>query len=313
MSVESQLEVLGAKLAIEFIPKTLAGSGIPEPITRIVLETMIGALQEQQNTSDERLKRLVGSYYQSGMEYLSAADNVDGEQRKAWINQALDKFMTASSVEDDALLAAKSQFFVGVCFDLLKVSTSAREWYERAYTAASQLAAKWLGKPQQLEQLQPFINALSRVLVAHRSKMSVAPIPDQKIRMGWLDKTKLGLKLAGAMTDLESQRYEQALAAFEQLLRLRLNFDFAATIYNNKAVALINLKRYQEALEACEQALRLFPYLAMAYVNKGTSLIELQRYEEGLAASEQALRLNPDLAGARANKKYVLKLLGRNG
>jgi tetratricopeptide (TPR) repeat protein len=100
MGVESQLEVLGVKLAIEFIPKALAGSGIPEPITRIILETMIGALQEQQKTSDEKLRKLVGSYYQSGVEYLRAADNVTGEQRSAWINkEALEAFEHAIQLD----------------------------------------------------------------------------------------------------------------------------------------------------------------------------------------------------------------------
>lgn len=319
MSVESQMEVLGGKLAIEFIPIALSGIGIPEPITRIVLETMIGALQEQQNTSDEKLRRLVESYYPSGMDYLSDAKGLQGERREEWIKLALGQFVTASHVED-ALFAAKSQFFVGVCYDLLNESSLATDWYERAYRSAVQLSAHSQGGPQ----LQQFMNTLSKVLLAHGSKISIAQpvtrgsqssgaITDQKTQMGLLDKANFALKFAGAMTDLENQRYEQALAAFEQLLRLRLDPNVAASVYASKAVALIRLKRHQEALEACEQALRLYPNFAEAYNNKSTALINLQRYEEALTACEQALRLKPNLAEARTNKSYVLKLLGRNG
>src|ERR1051326_840124 len=171
MSAESQMEVLATKLAIEFIPKALAGTGIPEPITRIVLETMIGALHEQQTTSDEKLKRLIESYYQTGMDYLTDAKSLRGERREDWIKKALEQFVTASHVED-ALLIAKSQFFVGVCYDLLLESSLARAWYERAYQSVTQLVAHSKGRSP---QLQPFINSLSEVLVAHGSTISLTP------------------------------------------------------------------------------------------------------------------------------------------
>ncbi len=322
MSVESQMEELGKKLALELIPLALAGTGIPAPITRIVLEALIGALQEEQNNSDAQLRRLVGSYYKDGVELLTDAKYAEQvETRNDTIKQALDRFVTASNVED-ALLKAKSQFFVGVCYDLQNERNLAKRWYEKASLAAAPLADQLQGRPQQLEQLEQFVNSLSQVLRAHGSKLSISQsitrgnqsgqaITGQKTQMEWLDKGNFTFKFTLGITDLQHQRYEEALAAFEYLLCLRLDPNFAASVYASKGAALIGLKRDQEALEACELALHLYPNFAEAYNNKGTALIGLKRYEEALTACEQALRLKPNLKEARANKSYVLKLLER--
>src|SRR5947209_2550827 len=48
--------------------------------------------------------------------------------------------------------------------------------------------------------------------------------------------------------------------------------------------ALKDLKRYEEALAAYEQAIRLDPNFAMTYRGKGIVLIGLKRYEEALVA-----------------------------
>lgn len=149
MSVESQMEELAGKLALELVPKVLAGTGIPEPIIRIVLETLIGLLKEEQNNSNAQLRKLIGSYYQSGADYLTDARKLQGKRREQWIESALDQFVKASHVED-ALLAAKSQFFVGVCYDLLNESPLATDWYERAYRSVAQLVAQPQGRTPQI-------------------------------------------------------------------------------------------------------------------------------------------------------------------
>ena len=59
--------------------------------------------------------------------------------------------------------------------------------------------------------------------------------------------------------------------------------------------ALDNLKRYEEAIAAYDQAIRLNPNYAVAYNNKGLALHNLKRYEEAIAAYDQAIRLEPKL------------------
>src|SRR5947207_1423148 len=70
-------------------------------------------------------------------------------------------------------------------------------------------------------------------------------------------------------------------------------------------------QRYDEALAAYQQALQLDPDYAKAYNNMGYVLNEIKRYEEALAAYEQAIRLNPNYAKAYNNKAIALEHLGR--
>ncbi len=97
---------------------------------------------------------------------------------------------------------------------------------------------------------------------------------------------------------LELQRYEEALQACEEFMKP--GFYVLAVDYNNKAYALARLKRYEEALQACEEAIRLKPGLVTAYKNKAIALNGLARYEEALQACEQAISLKPDFSALYA-------------
>src|SRR5581483_2956970 len=66
--------------------------------------------------------------------------------------------------------------------------------------------------------------------------------------------------------------------------------------------ALKNLKRYEEAIAAYNQAIRLDPTNALAYHNKGDILDDLKRHEEAITVLDQALRLNPNNADT-----YIIK------
>src|SRR6266568_4046459 len=106
----------------------------------------------------------------------------------------------------------------------------------------------------------------------------------------------------------EANRYEEALAALEQALRLNPN---DAVAYANKGDTLYALKCDEEALVAYEQALCLDPNDGSAYYNKGIAFNALNRYEEALVAYEQVIRLQPELALAHQRKGQVLEKLGR--
>jgi tetratricopeptide (TPR) repeat protein len=97
----------------------------------------------------------------------------------------------------------------------------------------------------------------------------------------------------------ELKRYEEALTAYEQAVRLDPNF---AEPYSSKGALLCELKRYREALASCEEAIRLDPKNAQAYHKKGVVLYGLPRYEEALLAAQQAIRLDPNFVQASTNK-----------
>ena len=60
--------------------------------------------------------------------------------------------------------------------------------------------------------------------------------------------------------------------------------------------ALYGLKRYEEALAAFEQAIRLDPNYVSAYYTKGEALRKLERYEEAITAYDQAICLDCHLS-----------------
>ncbi len=151
------------------------------------------------------------------------------------------------------------------------------------------------------------------------------PSPDRPYQLDQdferLQKVFVGLNDHSALINLaftlgELKRYEEALAAFEQAIRLPLKDASKdakdAFAYSGKGIALGELKRYEEALAAFEQAIRLRPNLAAAYTSRGVALSKLKRHEEALAAYEQAIRLRPNDAVAYNNKGSALFELKRH-
>ena len=71
----------------------------------------------------------------------------------------------------------------------------------------------------------------------------------------------------------------------------RCVYPNSATAYENKGFALMNLKRYEAALVALDQAIGFDPNSAIAYDNKGWILSALKRNVEAKQAYEKALQL----------------------
>lgn len=92
---------------------------------------------------------------------------------------------------------------------------------------------------------------------------------------------------------LELQRYKEALQVCEQMMYP--GAYIIAADYSNNAYALMMLERYEEALLACEHAIRLKPRLAVAHKNRACALNGLERYTEALLACKQTVSLKPDL------------------
>jgi tetratricopeptide (TPR) repeat protein len=62
-------------------------------------------------------------------------------------------------------------------------------------------------------------------------------------------------------------------------------------IWNNKGRALYYQGKYEEALQAFDEALRLDPELATAWNNKGFALYELGKHIEAVRAIDESVRL----------------------
>ena len=102
-------------------------------------------------------------------------------------------------------------------------------------------------------------------------------------------------------------RHSEALAALDQILTIQSS----ARVWSNKGAALGRLGRYEEALKACDEAIKLDPRDSTAWANKGVALGNLGRYEETLKAYDEAIKLNPTNAIVWSSKGEVLRRSGR--
>ncbi|HEU5367029.1 MAG TPA: CHAT domain-containing protein [Ktedonobacterales bacterium] len=127
------------------------------------------------------------------------------------------------------------------------------------------------------------------------------PKPPAKTKEDWL-------KEGDALVHYKVERYEEALACYEQALALDPTFVPALS---GKAEALHGLRRYKEALAVAEHAVQLDPKDARAHNGRGEALNDLYRYEEGLAAHERAIQLNPLYAIPYNNMGFALNQLKR--
>ena len=107
---------------------------------------------------------------------------------------------------------------------------------------------------------------------------------------------------------LDAGRYQQALAAFEQAIRLEPRYTYA---YALKGQTLSLLKRHQEALAAYERAIQIAPNEAVLYLLKEDALYDCGRYGEALTAVERAIQLDPNEATYHNSKGRDLEALKR--
>ncbi|MDJ0637047.1 MAG: serine/threonine-protein kinase [Xenococcaceae cyanobacterium MO_188.B29] len=99
------------------------------------------------------------------------------------------------------------------------------------------------------------------------------------------DTSSENLYLAG-MRKLNSGRYQDALVAFEQAIRINDSPD----AWLGKGMTLKELGRPQEALAAYDQALRCNPDYPRAWWHRGITLNDLGKHQEALEAYDQALK-----------------------
>ena len=84
-------------------------------------------------------------------------------------------------------------------------------------------------------------------------------------------------------------KFVEAVAAFEKALAVDPTH---AAAHNNKALALQDGGRYEDALQSCQRAVALDENHAEAFKNLGNILVDLGSFDEAEAAYEKALFIN---------------------
>jgi tetratricopeptide (TPR) repeat protein len=135
----------------------------------------------------------------------------------------------------------------------------------------------------------------------------------------WIGEIKPGRKIAAAGYG-ETEWWKRAVALIEMKdWNGLLDWSLKWTAKNSKSAlawfslgaACCNLNRYEDAIEAFRQALRLNPQFADAWSNIGTSYTALDRYDDAIEAFRQALRVDPKNVEAWVGLGASYNWLGR--
>jgi tetratricopeptide (TPR) repeat protein len=110
---------------------------------------------------------------------------------------------------------------------------------------------------------------------------------------------------AEASIHLRRGEYEAAIACFDRLIANPPSAEEAFVAYANRASALENLGRYNEALESYGRVLQLDPNDAWVWHNASILLTNQGRLEEALQANTRALSIM-NFSNARATRERIL-------
>jgi predicted O-linked N-acetylglucosamine transferase (SPINDLY family) len=102
-------------------------------------------------------------------------------------------------------------------------------------------------------------------------------------------------------------RFEQAVIAYQDALRLRQDF---APVHANLGHLFLSMGRVDEALASCQKALALQPDLAQAQNNLGNVLQILRKLDEAIVAYTRALEIQPNFMQAAYNLANTLSMGG---
>jgi serine/threonine protein kinase len=108
---------------------------------------------------------------------------------------------------------------------------------------------------------------------------------------------------------IKEDKYEEAIAAFDNALEIKPNF---AEAWTNRGFALGKTQRFLEKFASCAQATRVQPDFAEAWNCRGLARFDLQQYESALEEYNRAIAVEPKFQLAWFNKGQVLLQLGKN-
>jgi Flp pilus assembly protein TadD len=107
---------------------------------------------------------------------------------------------------------------------------------------------------------------------------------------------------------LNQRKYDEAIQACDSAIQINPQVVGA---WNIKGLALYNQSKYDEAIQAYNRAIQIDPQYAEAWNNKGNALYHQGKYEEAIQALDSAIQINPLYADAWDLKGNVLYTQGK--
>jgi tetratricopeptide (TPR) repeat protein len=155
---------------------------------------------------------------------------------------------------------------------------------------------------EEFNGLRQAVNELKNLLVKNHAHLIQAG--DVQVSL-----TLLSLKhiIVEGNEYLDKRNYSMALDHYNQAIEIDPNY---ADAWNNKGIALRNLRKFKEAIYCCDMAIMINPNYADAWNNKGVSLGKLGKYKEAIESYDRDIKIDPNFAHAWNNKGNALRVLG---
>ena len=156
-----------------------------------------------------------------------------------------------------------------------------------------------LGNSYRYYQLGRFADSIEAARAALKQRRDYAPawnnIAASYIGLGLWDDA-----ITAAEMSLHLQPDDNELAR-NNLAWAKLNLETTPESYVSRSLGYFQHARYEQAIEAAQEALRLRPDYPEAWNNIAASDNCLARFADAIIAAERALRLKPDFELARNN------------
>jgi len=114
---------------------------------------------------------------------------------------------------------------------------------------------------------------------------------------------------------LNSNEFDRAIVLFDQALASDTTMirqsDALLYTYQGKSFALIQLNRYEDAVQTLDEGLKIYPKDFILWNNKGLALYNLGKYPDALKAYDTALSIDQNYTLSLINKGDTLYKMGR--
>ena len=156
--------------------------------------------------------------------------------------------------------------------------------------------------PKAIEAAQPPNDQLQKVIQLYQTGNMAGTEQICREMLDAFPDSYMLLNVLGAAVQAQG-RIEEAIAAFDRMLRL--NPDFAEGYYN-RGVAFSELGQTQEAVQDYSRTVELNPDFYNAHLNLGLVLESLGHCDQAVQSFNQAIALEPDNALAYNNRAFSL-------
>jgi len=101
----------------------------------------------------------------------------------------------------------------------------------------------------------------------------------------------------------KQSKYDEAIVAYDEAIRLNPNL---VAVWGAKGIALYSQGRYNESIKAFDEAIRLNPNLAASWGGKGLAFDGQGNYDGAIKAYDEAIRNDPTSVAAWIGKGLAL-------